>query len=419
MNGMKTGLILCAWLLLPALAAAQSAPAQDPGPGQRTQMYEDIEILRRLLNSKLQAEYQPARQLAEAVRWTNCASCHDSPYRSLNFVQKYDTGQPQLLLNLYQAHQPFISNNAIWSANRPLGTDFFYLSGVDVPNPNTSSHWLLSEVYAKVHPALPGGLLDTEGVYLKGQGVIYTLTLPPPPKSKADAAKPAPKPVSDWDRVRRELRHEKPEAEGKERPRKEPTLSETILQVLAENGHHFGQLGENESLTVVVTFRGVEQAQAKAANTPAPEKDPTAQAAPAASSTGNPGQDYELLGDLHLKQGKTAEAERAYLKALGQSKNSPRAMVLWGKIAQTLLHEGKVEEAQQMLEQARDEMKKEQATRGQPAQPREAAPAPLPAKLIITAPKKLLEQAAGGRMSLEQFRQGTTVEYLNFSPPQD
>jgi hypothetical protein len=404
-NGRKTGLILCAWLLLPGLAAAQSdATAPERAPAQRTQMSEDIEVLRRLLNSKLQSQYQPVKQLAEAGRWEACVACHSTSPQGVEFWQRNVISQPRSV-QLWNNRQSLAIPGARWSDLRfPNDTVWIDL--------NTSPHWLLSQV----HPGLADRLLDTEGVYLKGQGVVYTLTLPLP-KPKADGAKPVPRPVSDWDRARRELHNEKPEPEPKERPHKEPSLTEIILQVLAENGHHFGQLGENEGLTVVVTFRGEEPAPAKAAEAPPTQTAPAAQKPAGSSQPGNPGQDYELLGDLHLKQGKPTDAEHAYRQALGESKNQQRTLALWGKIAQALLSEGKVEEAEHVLEQALREKKKDPAAPSQPAQPRDGPTAALPTKLIITAGKKLLDQAAGGKMSLDEFQKAAAVEYVNVAAP--
>jgi hypothetical protein len=424
-NGRKTGLILCAWLLLPGLAAAQDArAAPERAPAQRTQMSEDIEVLRRLLNSKLQARYAPATQLAEAWRWTNCASCHSDVHKWPAQYLKRQINHPNASFNSLQPYQPLYisSDNYLWSTpvlqeNDP-GLDRNMWVFWDAGNSYTlhpSTHALVADP-AFTHPNRP---LDTEGVYLKGQGVIYTLTLPLPPKPKSGAAKADPKPVSDWDRVRRELRNEKPEPEPKERPHTEPSLAEILLQVLAENGHHFGQLGENESLTVVVTFRGENQAEAKAANPPPAENAPAAQKPAASSQVGNPGQDYELLGDLHMKQGKLAEAERAYRQAIAECKSAQRTVALWGKCAQALLGEGKMAEAQQVLEQALKDKKQEQAKPPQPSQPRDANAAVLPAKLIVTASKKLLDQAAGGKMSLDEFQKAATVEYVNLAPPPD
>src|SRR5262249_17404522 len=97
--------------------------------------------------------------------------------------------------------------------------------------------------------------LDTEGTYLKGQGVVFTLTLPPPARDpRPEAPKPAARPPSEAERIRREVRQDK-EPEAQADAKKEPALAAVVLRALADNGKHFTQLGENESVTVVITFR--------------------------------------------------------------------------------------------------------------------------------------------------------------------
>src|SRR5262249_9187603 len=88
-----------------------------------------------------------------------------------------------------------------------------------------------------------------EGIYLKGQGVVYTVTLS---SLQLTAKVETAKPVSEWESVRREFRKEK-ETPKKSDAGKVAGLREVLLKVLAENGHHFSRLGENESLTIVVT----------------------------------------------------------------------------------------------------------------------------------------------------------------------
>src|SRR5262249_3929814 len=69
------------------------------------------------------------------------------------------------------------------------------------------------------------------------------------------SAKPASKPLTQWERTRLEMRGEKmdrPE-KGQEPPRE--TLTDKLLKVLAENGQHFQQLPNNEHITVAVTLR--------------------------------------------------------------------------------------------------------------------------------------------------------------------
>lgn len=422
-----TALVLTAWCLLPALATAQSAaPAQERTAAVRPQMSEDVEILRRLLNSKLESQYAPARQLVQAWTWNNCASCHDTAVTRGKLLWGEDVNDP---------------NSGNW--NVMFQTPDKYLVGTWLPNnqpyvvangtlyaaqPRQLAEW---QSFHRGHPMAldlgfpiaAAGHLDTEGVYLKGQGVVYTLTLPPPPKAKPEAAPAPPNRVSDWDRVRREMHNEKPEPAKKEPPPREPTLAEIILGVLAENGRHFTQLGDNESLTVVVTFRGGDPPSAPAAGATGKEAaNPKSAAATLTQELGAAltreaaGQDYELLGDLHQKQGKTAEAIQAFRQALGQRPDPNRLPTLYRKLAQALLSEGKDDEARQVLEKMLAERKKEQAAPAHPAAPAAAKRTPLPAKLIITAPKKLLDAVAAGKMSLEDFQKAAGVEYVNLTP---
>jgi hypothetical protein len=208
----------------------------------------------------------------------------------------------------------------------------------------------------------------TEGVYLKDCGVVYTATLPstgfdPLPGSKAGSGSKAPS--DDWDRIRKEIRGETPEPEGRPLAGHQP-LSEVILKVLAENGKHFTSLNEGERITVAITFRGAAACTAchqnpwskedlyktypgtnLAAPIPATKSssgapvNPNSPGAPGASQPGTgsgPSAPIEsgvplrasqetpawvtevrnevLLGDLHLKQGKGQEAVAAYKTAM-------------------------------------------------------------------------------------------------------
>jgi hypothetical protein len=70
MNRQIVGLILAVGTLLPTAALAQPEPVRTAlaGSSDRKQMYEDIEILRRLLNSKLQSQYSPLKEGANAAQ---------------------------------------------------------------------------------------------------------------------------------------------------------------------------------------------------------------------------------------------------------------------------------------------------------------------------------------------------------------
>src|ERR1051326_7649644 len=188
---MKVRHLPLTWLAAILFAAGVQAEPKDPQ--SKAQMYEDIEIMRRLLEDKVLAPYHAAPTL---------------PYGGMPGMGGVDT--------VYESRTYY--------------------------NPN----WPHS------------GAMPTrcEGVYLKGQGVVFTMTLPPTDGNVTGVA-PAPdkKPTTDWDRMRKQVRGEKPAEDGKNPAPPQRSLSEIILHVLADNGSHFGDLGDSESITVVVTFR--------------------------------------------------------------------------------------------------------------------------------------------------------------------
>jgi len=102
------------------------------------------------------------------------------------------------------------------------------------------------------HPPLD--LAGVQGVYLKGQGIVYTATLPAHfHKVVGGPDKVDTKPLTEWERARRELRGEKIEAEKPREP-SETSIADAVLKVLADNGKNLTQLAEGESVTVVVTL---------------------------------------------------------------------------------------------------------------------------------------------------------------------
>lgn len=262
-----------------------------------------------------------------------------------------------------------------------------------------------------------------EGVYLKGQGVVYTATLAslqaPSKAAKAETTKP----VSEWERVRRQLHNEKEEPK-KVQASKSPTLSDVLLEVLAENGHHFSQLGDNESLTLVLTVHKSGQSLSARKSTEKSEKKASPEPlvdSPDVSKL----RDLELLGDLHLKQGRGDEAMAAFTKALqlhhdslakaGRSSLDDPELKLQAslrrKLAQCLLQKGQDEAAHTLLDQAITLLKKaEDKQKRTPAA--RSAMAALPVKLIISAPKKLLHQVKEGTIAFEELRGKARVEMI-------
>lgn len=420
------GLLLTVVWLSPA-AAQEAAGA----PKERAQMYEDIEVMRRLLNGKLEGFAGAGRQNSW-IAWTQaCTNCHG--------------GHAGVRWNA----STLLTPNQYFSTYRPtVGVDpnntwWLDATGLVLQNPHWMNRW-----HVAAAPAL-----DTEGTYLKGQGVVFTLTLPPPARDpRPDAPKSPPPPPSDWERIRREVRQEKPAADAPDKKPKEPTLAEVILKALAENGKHFTQLGENESLTVVITFRhGSAHGQGVAfadidrdgwLDLYLTNYDTIYDAGlrqfkplqgPADPGGGQPAPvkqedtlrkkvlDLILLGELHLKQGKTEEAINAFRQAHELKPTGDQAREVLRKLAAALLVAGKDAEAEQVMKQFA-------ALAKQPDKPKELPkadvpkPAPLPSKLIVSVPKKLLDQVgspgAAGSISFEEFQKAATVEYLTFPEKQ-
>src|SRR5262249_50973134 len=192
------------------------------------------------------------------------------------------------------------------------------------------------------------------------------VTLRPQPQDPRPAsAQPAPKPVSEWDRVRQEVRQEKPKPEPAEAPR-QPTVADVILKVLADNGHRFGELGANASITVAVTFRAAPRTGWGVSAEPTLGYYPAAKAltelgktygskeGTADSRPPSKAQDYELLGDLHSKQGKYAEALKEYERAMDQKPSWEVAVRLLRKMHEALAAQGKTDEARRVLDKARE-----------------------------------------------------------------
>jgi hypothetical protein len=151
----------------------------------------------------------------------------------------------------------------------------------------------------------------------------------------------------------------------------------------------------------------------------------------ASSSEGNPSSPKEILvGDLHVRQRRLEDAAKAYQDALraleqtshGEKERTGRMEVktLLGmveaanKLAQVYTTQGNNERALHFLKIAsRAAGLAEEAAQGKPVA---AGTVPLPSRRMISAPKKILDQVGAGKMSFEEFRKAATVEYLTFPP---
>lgn len=302
-----------------------------------------------------------------------------------------------------------------------------------------------------------------DGVYLKGAGVVYTLRVPagvdltydPHTQrvgvnagcarchhggaanliSHATAAgsnctachtvgevKPGVQPVSDWEQARRQLRGDLPKEPEPKGPSKirgvlcDPgSLAEQITAQLFANARNVRHLGEKESITVVITFDDL------------PGTKPTA-ASPAKLGLTPDEVQALTLGDLHLKQGKHAQAVEEYLKGLVRFKDTVRLSApastpykdvtaaleemtgsiraTYKSLAAAYLALGHLEDAKQALEKA-TAVRVELST----GSTGDTAKAVGPAKLILSVAKGDL-----AAKDAAAFKKAVTVERINFPP---
>ncbi len=418
-------------------------------PPSSDSMYEDVEIFRRILHRQLELMYPINRN---EPSWSSVTNANNA------------------LLHRYE--QPFIGltpSGTIYERNlvtpdlKYWNTDLssVYLNGVLNTSQAANTWWTgLNQPSPSPRPAI-----QLEGVYLKGQGVVFTTTLPHHGKVAEDphsgkllpmsactkchepsfskrveeTFQTAQKMPSLWEQTRREVRGVKEEQKPAPAKHKDlevcgpGTVGEAVLHLLAEQGRHFSHLADSENLTVVVTFRGGEEpraakatdAAANASKTsndsnqrpqnPLEDKLRTTEGAPANPSSAR---DYELLGDLHLKQNRHEDAVKAFQKAIDQKPEPKQMAALYRKLAQAYLNMEKDAQAQEAVRKAVEWLRKHQeATAKAPQSNPPAAARPLPAKLIISAPKKLLDLAGSGKISFEEFKKAATVEYLTFPAP--
>lgn len=344
----------------------------------KDKMYEDIEILRRILDRKLHSHY---------VR---------HQFQSTGNINLNTGLAPQGGMDYLQTQYLLALPNNVWTYNN-----------LAQGNPAWANNWY------QVPVAWQEVVTTTlEGVYLKGQGVIYTATLSSlQPSAKTESAK---KPISEWESVRQRVRNEKEEPKKAE-ANKPPSVSDVLLRVLAENGHHFSQLGENESLTIVLS---VHEANPSSTTTKSTGSSAKSESKSAASGSESPSvsskvSDLELLGDLHMKQEHYGMARDAFREALELKPDRIRAAKLARKLAQAYLLLSEIEKARGALDQAIALTKESTDAKAKPSPAAKPASA-LPVKMIISAPKKLLEEAKDGKLPFEEFRRRASVETLRF-----
>jgi hypothetical protein len=476
---------------LSLIGARQNAEEQEAaGRAAELRMYEDIEIMRRILDRGLRryAATSMARseQAGDAVRWTS------GEFDSLRFD---GDGFPDILLTEAGGLHP------IQQADARAVRAWFMPQDAH----HRGSEWE-----------------GVDGVYLKGYGVHFTTSLAAQLEQlNVPVAKPVKNPLSQWERTRQELRGVPMAAEEKSAPSPQVTLADRLLKVLADNGQHFSQLPEEERLTITVTLRKAEgcvschsmpgaggmagrgaMSGMMGGGMPGPGSGPTmgggggmammsgmmgaggvggkggagmgvmmsgAQSAekPRASKIGAGGatdaaaallqsiyhggkegealqaeaENNTLLGDLHLKQERPKDALAAYQKAIStyqkalkpgnaaQGDPAVRSYLVWidlyNKLARAARAAGdqasaldayqRIAEYSRRLEAAAQKKKPEAA---QAAGTTAETPAvPLPPKLIVSAPKKVLDLVGAGKVTFEEFKKSATVQLLTFPNP--
>jgi tetratricopeptide (TPR) repeat protein len=432
MNRIVFGSLASVIFLAPAgaFAQTQAGPAKNQQAqenrdqrSRQERMYEDIEIMRRLLNERL-VRFYGASRLANINLKAACARCHQGTPKLATFVDLDNDGKLDQAIVSDASECPVMTGRLRVSENSAIASQalFRHLAATEVKEQLKS---------LERNPASEHRFPNTEGTYVKGHGVVFTVTLPPPsgdPRAHGGTPASRPEPASDWDRVRRDVRQEKPAADATASEVRQPSLADIILRVLADNGHHFTQLRPDESISVAVTFRanaGRDSSQPIAVfQSSASTQTSGSGAKPAASTEAvRPGsdtspastwQDYVLLGDLHMRQNKAGEAIKAYLKALELKPEPKHEVTILQQLERSFRQSGRYPEAQLAEKKAKDLFDRlvEQAKSRNTA---ESKPTALPAKLIIAASKALLDAVGSGKMSFEEFRKAASVEYLTFS----
>lgn len=353
-------------------------------------MYEDIEIFGRILNRKLTLLY-PSETSARTSEGT-----------------KFETLAERFATMPGSSVEVLIPPEILRTTASPAELFDAFVNGVKIATPSV----------------IP--IRSLEGVYLKGQGVVYTATLAslqPSANAMADSTTKEILAVSmqqdsEWENVRRQVRNEK-EKPRKPEASKPPSLSDVLLKVLAENGHNFSQLGENESMTIILTVHESNPPAAARKSSAGGKGGSAKSGTQLRKSTGvsyhrDDASDQELLGDLHQKQGHYEAALRAFTEAATREPgpSSKDAQRLYRKIAQCYLALGQDDKARKALDQILSFEKESTDAKDKPAAAKPAAA--LPVKLIISASKKLLDQVKEGKISFEEFRRQAHVETLRF-----
>jgi tetratricopeptide (TPR) repeat protein len=376
-------------LLSPTLLRAQQAQSSVAGSTADAKMYEDIEIMRRILDRKLHSLY--ATHLQQGPIGYSIGNTYQYP-SSGGFQGGLAGMQGGMMGSIPLAFQYPSSGG--------------FQGGLAGMQGGMMGNIPLATTYVRESSS------SLEGVYLKGQGVIYTATLS---SLQAPARAETAPPISEWESVRQQLHHEKENPKRAETA-KPPELADVLLKVLADNGHHFMQLADNESLTIILTVRGTGATSTGRKSTGQPAKTGSQPPAGGEGDTAIAAKvhDLELLADLHLKQGRYEEALTTLHKAVEMNPGPRKAATLYRKLAQCYLAMDQNEKAKAAVDRSIASLKEAADSKDKPASAGKTSAVALPVKMIISVPRRLLDRASAGKLSAEEFRRMAHVETLTF-----
>lgn len=410
---------------VPGLALPQTARIQADIDKElrQTRIYEDIEIMRRLLQRRIFGFM------------SSCQKCHATVAGT----------QPVLMDPLTSTATspdgPGSSGGGVGYAIEPK-SEIGIGSGRVVWLPDGGGRMVRTASSDAI--ALDGTYVPGQGVILQAQLPLWAATATREPRGSAQK-KPS-EAINDWDLIRKQIRGEK--VEGRATPADDPhevTIQDVLVRALAEYGKHM-RLADNERLTLTVTFRnaaGDEHASSvrySAIEALAAIDDvgggPATGAGPDDKGGGGPGssglgpmgpkgsgggpigppsssRDYELLADLHIKQGRYQEAIKALRKAAETFTDSNRHVSIYRKLASVQLLLNQNDPSLKTLDEVMELLQKAKASAKAGA-----APAPrryLPQRLTITATYVALQDASTN--NLDAFRSQINLVWLRFDHP--
>jgi hypothetical protein len=413
--------------VVPGILSAQTEAIQKQVSKslEQARMYEDIEIMRRLLH----------RKIAGLAR--SCAKCHRDPGDMAGGMGDMD---------------------ALGGIDEAMG------AGAGGMAPGGGGMAGMPGMPGMAMGPMPGAAaardeaITVDGVYVPGHGVVFQVEAPrllamlPPaiasPQPKAE--------LNEWELIRRQLRGEKVRQRTTAKDPHQPSFQEALTATLAEYGKNFRALKDTEKLTVAVTFRAPASEPAAGGGAmsmggmmpggavgpmgggfdaggdpmgglpglpgggvptlPMPGGEggvgDFASGGPGGFGSQAPGnrpattsKDHELLADYHIRQGRYDEASKSLLKAFALNTDVKRSSGLQRKLAIAYLMRDQYDRSDpDAVAKALAAINKA-AEKKKPAATPAVQPLVLPQRLIITVSRHALQS---------QSLEGATIEWLRF-----